>query len=176
MVSVPEEDKTTFALCAPETGSGDVKRSKDSGLRLFAYTLLYTGDCIESDLQDIAAKASRNNPRDGITGVLLFDAGRFIQVVEGPEESIDRLVNRIGRDPRGTEMHILFDQRILARSMEQWDMWVGRLGGHDPIDTDEIERFRRMYERSLRLEAHGFIYLLLKLIEGEKALEMEKSP
>ena len=41
-----------------------------------------------SDIDDILTKCSRNNTRLKVTGVLVFDGKTFLQLLEGPPESI----------------------------------------------------------------------------------------
>lgn len=142
-----------------------VASGPELGLRLLAYTVMYVGHDIAADLRDIADKAGRNNPRVGITGLLLFDAGRFIQVLEGPHDSIGRLLKRIGRDPRAEGTHIIFDTTVNIRSMASWALRVGRLDHKPPLAIAELDHFREMYERGFRLDADGFTTLLLQLIE-----------
>lgn len=135
-------------------------------LRLLGYTASYAGADLAADLRDISERAARNNPRDAVTGALLFDAGRFIQVIEGPTDRIEALLGRIRRDPRVGDLHLLFDAPMSGRSMDAWALWVGRTDGGQPIAEDELERFRDMYLRGFRLEALGFVTVLRALIEG----------
>ena len=41
-----------------------------------------------------------NGDLNGITGLLLFDGSRYLQIIEGAEEAIDNLVERLRLDPR----------------------------------------------------------------------------
>lgn len=152
-----------------------VAQGANEAIRLLGYTALYVGDDIVTDLRDIESKAARNNPTSGITGVLLFDAGRFVQVIEGPEASIDRLFARISCDPRGAGMHVLFDTHVHRRSMREWALWVGRLDHTPPFAISELDRFRDMYERSFRLDADGFMTLLLQLIKAARRCSEDAS-
>ncbi len=134
------------------------------------YTASYAGSNLTKDLQDIAEHAARNNPRDNVTGALLFDAGRFIQVVEGPADRVGGLLARITRDPRIREMTMLFDETVPVRSMEAWALWVGRTDSGRPMAERDLERFRDMYVRGFKLEALGFTTLLRALIEGPEGV------
>lgn len=135
-------------------------------LRVYAYTALYAAHDLERDLQCIAAASSRNNPSRGITGALVYDRGRFVQVVEGPEEAIALLVSRIRKDPRIADWKLLFDRPTLDRSMQAWSMQVLRTDTHDGLHQETLEAFRDQYVRAFRVDAEGFIRLLIALIQS----------
>jgi hypothetical protein len=57
----------------------------------------------------------------GITGILLHSHGRFLQLVEGGPEEIDRLITRIHADPRHYDLcdrRLTFPRRLFA----DWSM------------------------------------------------------
>jgi hypothetical protein len=54
----------------------------------------------DAAVQVIVQAARRNNPRHGITGLLVFGSGMFFQWIEGPPASIRRLMANIKADPR----------------------------------------------------------------------------
>lgn len=135
-------------------------------LRVYAYTALYAAHDLERDLQRIAAASTRNNPANGITGALVYDRGRFVQVVEGPEEAIASLVQRISLDPRIADWTVLFDRPTLGRSMQAWSMQVLRTDTHDGLHQETLEAFRDQYVRAFRVDAEGFLRLLVALIQA----------
>lgn len=78
--------------------------------------------CSAADLDDIAAVSVRNNAAQGITGALIHDADVFLQILEGPEAQVDALLAILERDPRHTDMAVVFRTRIDATSFEGWEM------------------------------------------------------
>jgi len=52
------------------------------------------------DLENILSVSRRNNLRDGITGLLIYHEGSFLQVLEGPDAKIEASFERISSDPR----------------------------------------------------------------------------
>jgi class 3 adenylate cyclase len=74
---------------------------------------------------DIVRVAGRNNARDEITGVLICFAQFFFQIIEGEDEKIDRLYEKIGRDPRHTDLVCLRTELdIDGRLFPEWSMQV----------------------------------------------------
>ena len=88
-----------------------------------------------ANVDDILAKSRTNNARDQITGALLFNAGCFAQVLEGPLESVEAAFERIQQDDRHGDVSLLALDPIINRSFPNWAMgFVGT------SDTD-AERF-----------------------------------
>ena len=70
------------------------------------------------------AKFSRAfNQAHDITGVLIFDGQRFVQYIEGPQEYVIALANKIALDTRHTNFTPLHQaQDITQRLFAQWAM------------------------------------------------------
>ena len=73
-------------------------------------------------LDAILATSRRNNRRDGITGLLLHDGRRFLQVLEGPQPLVDAAFLRIRADPRHRASVMLHARQAEGRSFGEWDM------------------------------------------------------
>jgi len=94
----------------------------------------------ETDLAAIFNQSRHNNAIDGITGLLWFEGKWFLQVFEGPEESVEPALARIQGDKRHTNIHILVDRSISERDFGTWTMEHFRPGEH--VDADA--RMRRL--------------------------------
>jgi hypothetical protein len=71
---------------------------------------------------DILATSQRNNARDDLTGALLIHDGRFLQVLEGAAQDLDRLMTRLASDPRHDEVVVIERKSIPARGFSGWAM------------------------------------------------------
>jgi hypothetical protein len=78
----------------------------------------------------ILAVARRNNSANDITGLLMFNGKRFLQVLEGPSEAIDATFERIRRDPRHRGQVLLARKTIPQREFGDWSMGF-RDGAHE---------------------------------------------
>jgi hypothetical protein len=76
----------------------------------------------QQDIEELVATASRNNRRLGITGALLYIENSFVQVLEGEDAPITRLLAAIESDPRHNNMRILSDRTVDFRNFEEWSM------------------------------------------------------
>ncbi|MEO7786330.1 MAG: BLUF domain-containing protein [Sphingomicrobium sp.] len=81
------------------------------------------------ELEDILAVSRRNNAREAISGVLMFNGAAFIQTIEGAPATVDALIMNIASDRRHCQMDV-FDDRFLAkRIFPDWTMGYVRLDG-----------------------------------------------
>ena len=85
-------------------------------------------------LSTILRKSKENNPRAGVTGVLCFcfNAGIFLQVLEGGRNAVSTLYNRISQDPRHHEVVLLSYEEIGERSFSSWSMGQVNMGRLNP--------------------------------------------
>jgi len=74
-------------------------------------------------VDQIIASSLRNNPAWGITGMLVFGDGIFFQWLEGPRESILRLMALLRSDSRHGQIIMLSEvEESRERLFPQWDM------------------------------------------------------
>ena len=62
------------------------------------------------------------NTSMGITGALIFENNRFGQVIEGPRIQIEDLWERIQKDTRHKNIHLIDSKPIVHRSFSKWTM------------------------------------------------------
>jgi hypothetical protein len=97
--------------------------------------LLYVSNCARDiaagDLNAILESARRNNGALGITGLLLYIDGGFLQVLEGEERGLREIYARICADKRHWNTRLLLD-REAPRAFGQWSMGFEHLNGEDP--------------------------------------------
>ena len=90
------------------------------------YQIMYissaTGDVSGSQCATIAHTAAQKNSSQDVTGLLLYNGKRFLQVLEGPRENVERIYERIGRDGRHRALVMLRKQDIDAREFGNWGM------------------------------------------------------
>ena len=70
-------------------------------------------------LDQILATARANNSRREVTGALLYNAGYFAQVLEGPRTSIEHIFERIQRDQRHGDVTVLECSGIQLRDFPE---------------------------------------------------------
>lgn len=92
------------------------------------YQLVYisritsTGLSGASTLNDIAKAAIKNNTADDVTGILCYGNGYFFQCIEGSEQALTNLKNRILMDDRHKDMQTLGFSAISKRRFTGWSL------------------------------------------------------
>ena len=81
-----------------------------------------TGLSNSSTLNDIAEVANKLNKIDDITGILCYGNGYFFQYVEGTEQALTNLKNRLLIDDRHKDLKILDFSAIDERRFEGWSL------------------------------------------------------
>jgi hypothetical protein len=82
-----------------------------------------------SVLISLLFQARKFNEANGITGALLCRDDIYLQLIEGNEQTVSALVDRISRDDRHVEMVELVRRPIQARMFPGWAM------RDDPFET-----------------------------------------
>ena len=85
-----------------------------------------------SIVAQIAGKARLANKARGITGLLIFDGMRFCEQLEGQEEDILALLERIRQDPRHTSVKLLHHGPLPERRFKCFSM------GYAPVEDIEV--------------------------------------
>ena len=70
----------------------------------------------------ILAASRRNNPPIGITGILCYGDGIYLQAIEGGRDQVNRLFSKISRDPRHEHVELLHYEEIIERRFGGWTM------------------------------------------------------
>ena len=90
------------------------------------YYLIYTSRESEvmtkQSLGEIMAISQTNNARDGITGLLIYMSGRFIQLLEGEKQEVVDCFQRITEDSRHHSVTQLITGYYKNRLFENWSM------------------------------------------------------
>ena len=81
-----------------------------------------TGLSNSSTLNDIAEVANKLNKIDNITGILCYGNGYFFQCVEGTEQALTNLKNRLLVDDRHKDLKIFDFSAIDERRFEGWSL------------------------------------------------------
>lgn len=76
----------------------------------------------ETDLAELLYVSRRNNEALGVTGLLIYAAGSFLQVLEGDDGAVEHVMSRVHRDPRHKGVIVLIDAKISAREFGNWSM------------------------------------------------------
>ncbi len=72
--------------------------------------------------ESILAQSRSHNPASGITGILCYGGGIFLQALEGGRMQVSELYGHIQRDARHTDVVLLHYEEISERRFGGWTM------------------------------------------------------
>ncbi len=87
-----------------------------------AYASLVNKKLNKMDLREILSRSVNNNMRDNIGGALLFNAGTFLQVLEGSRAALNVTYRRIAADDRHERVDLIGLEPIKERMFSSWSM------------------------------------------------------
>jgi hypothetical protein len=102
--------------------------------------LLYASrSCVQGpvfkEMHRIRDHALQRNVADGVYVALLYQAGWFMEWMEGPSAGIQAVLRRLERDPRHRELRVVHHSRGPRRLPEPWSM-AFRKDHEDPRDFE----------------------------------------
>lgn len=76
----------------------------------------------EAELEALLDQSRRKNTRLGLSGILLYADGNFMQLLEGEEKQVRSMYTRIAEDPRHDGCMILISGPAAERTFPDWTM------------------------------------------------------
>ncbi len=109
-------------------------------MKRLTYISNFSRSLTKKEVEDIGKISQTNNSREGITGVLLSCKGIFFQILEGEEDQIDHLYQRILHDDRHNEILCLKSELdVTERRFPDWSMEVIMLDENNDIILQPIK-------------------------------------
>jgi hypothetical protein len=87
--------------------------------------LLYASRAVDTSteaIESILHQSRDHNPACGVTGVLCYGGGIFLQAIEGGRMAISELYGHIQRDKRHKDVVLLHYEEIAERRFAGWTM------------------------------------------------------
>lgn len=76
----------------------------------------------EGEVFRIQEQAARNNARDEVTGMLLFNSWYYLQLLEGEREHLTHTFTAIAADERHQQVTLLYTDEAEQRLFADWSM------------------------------------------------------
>ncbi|UUZ62525.1 BLUF domain-containing protein [Polaromonas sp. P1(28)-13] len=92
--------------------------------------LLYASRAVDNNpgaVEAILSQSRQHNPATGITGILCYGSGIFLQAIEGGRMAVSELYGHIQRDPRHRDVVLLDYEEIAERRFGGWTMGQANL-------------------------------------------------
>jgi len=109
-------------------------------MKRITYVSTSTKPLSQATLDEIASVSARNNARSNVTGILLSGGDIFLQILEGEALEVDRVLERIRKDPRHDDLQLIkVENSAPDRLFPDWSMQAIRL---DDISDALIQAIR----------------------------------
>jgi len=118
----------------------------------------------DRDLTALLVQARNDNERLAVTGMLLYRSATFLQVLEGDENIVNAVFEKIARDSRHNPPKVILTGHRATRQFPNWSMGFTNLSGFteqnlpgfseflsEGFNTEEMSRQpQRAYQLLLR--------------------------
>ena len=130
------------------------------------YQLVYVSAATEhfgaAELGELLDKARIKNSELGISGVLLFRDNSFFQVLEGHQESVQSLYDRIRQDPRHDQTLVLSERTLSDRNFGAWAMGFV----NDQFEVDQLPGFVDFFRDRTFVNLQGDTDRIARILDG----------
>ncbi|MCU7555230.1 BLUF domain-containing protein [Alteromonas sp. ASW11-19] len=109
-------------MIVQQKNTAPVKSADSREVVQLLYTSTARGEISPAVVDDILAISRRNNILHGVTGLLLYTQGAFLQVLEGAAEDVERTLGKIKKDPRHSHLQVLLKHAVSSRDFSNWAM------------------------------------------------------
>jgi hypothetical protein len=118
------------------------------------------------DLSAIQEVAKHNNGPLDVTGSLFYNGGWFLQVLEGPATTLDKLYKKIELDPRHKNSRILYNEPANFRTFPRWTMNMTNLNDRQADKYDELVEVLEAAQADRRIGSVSPAVALLKIFNS----------
>ena len=95
----------------------------------------------KEELISILRTNSEKNQREEITGLLVYEGGDFMQVLEGPEQRVNQLMERIKKGSQYGRVNVLLREEVEERYFPKWSMAFAAPQDLEPEDQKHLSDF-----------------------------------
>lgn len=116
---------------------------------------------LQGPLADILSAGLRNNPENGLTGLLGIERNRFFQILEGEQDCLDLTFKRICADRRHFDIRKISFEEASRRVFHDWAIAFAmgaRLPPRVPLEPDfETMSAQEILARGVLLRETGVV-------------------
>ena len=111
-----------MAIASSQISSQETAASQPGQLATISYRSRAVHPFSELQLAQLLESARKYNHANELTGLLVYDEGRFFQWIEGHPDKLATVWEAIQRDPRHTDIQIMGNVSVPLRFFGDWDM------------------------------------------------------
>jgi hypothetical protein len=113
------------------------------------------------EVEEMVEKASKFNSDNGITGIMLFKSGIFLQLLEGEASKINVLFeSKIKKDDRHSNIIEMFNIPTEQRMFEKWSMAFHEVSELDIKMVNEMLSWNKLISAVKEIDSHIILHML----------------
>ncbi len=133
----------------------------------YIYSSAATIDFSQDDIVALLNTARKNNAKQGVTGMLLYDNGSFFQILEGPPQVVENIYEKIEKDKRHNQVKKIICEEIEERDFAEWTMGHAGLTRTDLLKIEGFNDFFQGQKSLIDLDEGRAKTLLKAFKEGK---------
>lgn len=118
------------------------------------------------DLTSIQKIAKTNNEPINVTGSLFYNGGWFLQVLEGPPATLEKLYHKIEKDTRHKNSRVLYNEPATFRTFPRWSMNMTNLEDRQADKYNELVEVIEAAKTDRKIGAASPAATLLKIFKA----------
>jgi hypothetical protein len=140
-----------------------IRKNFSMSINQLVYVSQATRKMSPADLAAIQDTAKNNNAPLDVTGSLFYNGGWFLQVLEGPVTTLDKLYHKIELDPRHKNSRVLYNEPAKFRTFPRWSMNMINLNDRQADKYDELVEVLEAAQANRRIGSAAPAVALLKM-------------
>lgn len=120
----------------------------------------------ESSLVALLEHARRSNAERGITGMLLYQNGRYMQMLEGEDAAVRDLYARISADRRHRDVRLVASGELPKRHFSDWSMGFRNMDQFADLPDYDTYLARQLDEGTVSREERAAFRFMFHFIES----------
>lgn len=132
-------------------------------LHSIVYISSATHKMTDADLNALLEASRKRNAENSLTGALLYSDGNFMQMLEGPQPSIESAMRRIHASKLHHGIIVLIDEPVSVREFASWHMAFKHVAPHEFLSLRDADWVRADDRLTVGRE------LLRQFLQGSRA-------
>ncbi|WP_421877103.1 BLUF domain-containing protein [Marinoscillum sp.] len=118
----------------------------NQNLYFLVYVSYSARELNDAAMEQLLHVARHYNKSNDISGLLLHYNDRFIQVLEGPKESVQKLYAKIQKDKRHHSPTVVFEGPIQSRIFKNWSMGYEKVNEKNDLISEDITLLQQLFD------------------------------
>jgi hypothetical protein len=139
------------------------------------YHLIYSSHSshpfTKEDLISLLTTSRIANKKTGITGILIYMQGKFIQVLEGDQQKVEAIYRKIQGDSRHKQIKKVMVGNSPERIFNDWSMGFKNLSELDFISLSGFKNIDSFFTFNLLNDQSSIVLVFLKLFYDKNLVD-----